>query len=227
MSSRSDEEIRHEAKQEAAPALGIVLLILVALAVVSRSEGWEVLNRVSWWSWLVLAVPALVLFLDFRFDAGMVSSRRIALVAIHVLVLCNLVNLLILVGGLVSTSSTHLSGGELLFSAAAIWATNVIVFGLWFWEIDSGGPVARERENARESPDFQFPQDENRELARPGWKPVVWDYLYISLTNSIAFSATDAMPLTRHAKGLMAFGSLISVVTVLLVGARAVNVLNG
>ena len=227
MTSRSDEEIRHEAKQEAAPALGIVLLILVVLAFVSRSEGWEVLNRVPWWSWLLLAAPALVLFLDFRFDAGVVSSRRIALVAIRVLVLGNLVNLAILVGGLVTTSTRHLSGAELLLSAAAIWATNVIVFGLWYWEVDAGGPVVRAREETRTTPDFQFPQDENPELAQPGWRPVVWDYLYVSLTNSIAFSATDAMPLTRHAKALMALGSLISVVTVLLVGARAVNVLNG
>ncbi len=227
MSSKSDVEIRQEAKREAAPALGAVLVILVLLAVVSRSEGWEVLHRVPWWSWLLLAAPALVLFLDFQFDAGVVSSRRIALVAIRVLVAGNLVNLGILVGGLVSTSSKQLSGAELLLSAAAIWATNVIVFGLWFWETDSGGPVVRAREATRTTPDFQFPQDENRELARPRWKPVVWDYLYVSLTNSIAFSATDAMPLTRHAKALMALGSLVSVVTVLLVGARAVNVLNG
>jgi uncharacterized membrane protein len=225
VASQSEEDIRLEAKREAAPALGLVLVILVLLALVSRSEGWEILNRVPWWSWGILAVPALVLFLDFRFDAGMVSSRRIALVAIHVLVAGNLISLIILVGGLVSTSSNHLSGAELLLSAAAIWATNVIVFGLWFWEFDSGGPVVRAKETTRATPDFQFPQDDNPELARPGWKPVVWDYLYVSLTNSIAFSATDVMPLSRHAKGLMAFGSLISVVTLLLVGARAVNIL--
>ena len=74
-------------------------------------------------------------------------------------------------------------------------------------------------------PDFQFPQDENPELPRAGWAPRLWDYFYVSLTNATAFSATDAMPLTRSAKALMAAESTLSVVTVLLVAARAVNIL--
>ena len=126
--------------------------------------------------------------------------------------------------GLVTTSTQNLGGGELLLTAFVIWITNVIVFGIWYWEIDLGGPVARCM-SEREHPDFQFPQDENPGLKRPGWRPKLWDYLYVSLTNSIAFSPTDAMPLTRHAKALMGLESAISVVTVLLVAARAVNVL--
>ncbi len=74
-------------------------------------------------------------------------------------------------------------------------------------------------------PDFQFPQDENPGLARPGWYPRLEDYVYVALTNGIAFSPTDAMPLTRWAKGLMALDAIISVGAVLLVAARAVNVL--
>jgi hypothetical protein len=117
-----------------------------------------------------------------------------------------------------------LGGGELLMSAFAVWITNVISFGLLFWEVDSRGPMERVS-RPRATPDFQFPQDENPRLARPGWKPHFWDYLYVSLTNSIAFSPTDAMPLSRHAKLFMGVESGISVLAVLLVAARAVNVL--
>ncbi|TML71891.1 MAG: hypothetical protein E6G11_06460 [Actinobacteria bacterium] len=190
----------------------------------SRVEGWEVLHRVHWWAWLVLALPEVVLLVDFLFGGSLVRTRRVALALLGVLVVGNLVGLSILVAGLVSTNTSQLSGGELLLTGSAIWITNVIVFGLWYWEIDDGGPVARAR-HSRTQPDFQFSQDENPGLAREGWGPQVWDYLYVSLTNSIAFSPTDAMPLTRHAKASMALGSVISVVAVLLVAARAVNVL--
>ncbi len=96
---------------------------------------------------------------------------------------------------------------------------------LAFWELDCGGPVARAVTNTARKPDFQFPQDENPQLAREGWAPRLWDYLYLSLTNATAFSPTDAMPLTRPAKALMAAESTLSAVTVLLVAARAVNIL--
>ena len=98
-------------------------------------------------------------------------------------------------------------------------------FGLAYWELDSGGPVARALSSEPRKPDFQFPQDENRELARPSWEPRLWDYVYVSLTNSIAFSPTDSMPLTRDAKRLMAVEAGLSGVTILLVAARAVNIL--
>lgn len=141
------------------------------------------------------------------------------------LVLGNFTALAILVTGLVTENTSDLTGGELLLTAFAICTTNVIVFGLLFWELEAGGPVARKRALARTSHDFQFPQDENLQLAPEGWEPQVWDYLYVSLTNSIAFSPTDAMPLFRRVKALMGLGSAISAVTVLLVAAHAVNVL--
>ena len=118
-----------------------------------------------------------------------------------------------------------MTGQQLLLSGGVVWLSDVIAFGLAFWELDCGGPVARALAAARARPDFQFPQDENPELARPDWAPRLWDYLYVSLTNSIAFSPTDAMPLTRPGKALMAAETVLSVVTVLLVAARAVNIL--
>lgn len=100
----------------------------------------------------------------------------------------------------------------------------MMTFGLLFWEVDRGGPIRR-RAPGPPPHDFQFPQDENPKLAEPNWRPRLADYVYISFTNAIAFSPTDAMPLTRRAKMLMLAESAISATTVLLVAARAVNIL--
>jgi uncharacterized membrane protein len=220
-------EAHAEARREAVPAIVVALVLLIVLAIVSRVEGWQLLHHFPWWVWLLLAVPEVVLIVDFTARASGAlgaKTRGLALFFLGLLVLGNLVALVILVAGLVTTSTQDLGGGELLLTAFVIWTTNVIVFGIWYWEIDVGGPVARAMQG-RALPDFQFPQDENPTLARPQWGPRLWDYLYLSVTNSIAFSPTDAMPLTRQAKRLMALESFISVVTVLLVAARAVNVL--
>ena len=216
----------YDARREAAPALALASTLLIVLAAVSGTEGWQLLY-LAWWSWLVPAASAVVLMLDLLLGVRgptLAGSRMVAVSLLAVLVGGNLVALVSLVAGVVTTSTRDLSGGELLLTAAVIWATNVVAFGLLFWEIADAGPVARTGD-PRAHPDFEFPQDEDSELAPPGWAPHAWDYLYVSLTNSIAFSPTDAMPLTWRAKGLMALGSTISVVTVLLVGARAVNVL--
>jgi uncharacterized membrane protein len=113
---------------------------------------------------------------------------------------------------------------ELLLTGAAIWFTNVIVFGLWYWEFDRGGPVERAA-GSSPYPDFLFPQMTSPELAPPDWEPGFVDYLYVSFTNATAFSPTDVMPMTRWAKLTMLTQAAISVVTVALVIARAVNIL--
>jgi hypothetical protein len=117
----------------------------------------------------------------------------------------------------------------LLGSGAAVFITNVIVFGIWYWEIDLGGPFARaginERDPKRVYPDFLFPQMDKRHLAPKDWEPRFLDYLYVSLTNVMAFSPTDTMPLTRRAKAMMSLQALVAVSTLALVIARAVNVL--
>jgi hypothetical protein len=115
----------------------------------------------------------------------------------------------------------------LLGSGGAIFVTNIIVFGIWYWELDRGGPFAR-RTGEHPYPDFMFPQmdPDTAKLVKPGWRPTFVDYLYVSLTNAMAFSPTDTMPLARWAKGMMAVQSLVAVTTVALVIARAVNVLS-
>jgi hypothetical protein len=215
-----------EARREAAPGAVVVLSVLAGLAIVSWIRGWELVG-VPWWIWLVLALPSLPLAIDLalRFGgAGFVRSRRAALALLGLLVAGNFVALGLLLTALVTERTARLGGGELLLTGFAIWTTNVIVFGLLFWELDAGGPVARVLVGERRTRDFQFPQDENPQLAAPGWRPQVWDYLYLSLTNSIAFSPTDAMPLSLRAKATMALASVVSAGTVLLVAARAVNV---
>ena len=112
----------------------------------------------------------------------------------------------------------------LLVTGGAIWLTNVIAFGLWYWEFDRGGPVARALA-IKPYPDFLFPQMTSPQLARPSWEPMFGDYFYLSFTNATAFSPTDVMPLSRWAKMLMLVQSAVSLLLAALVIARAVNIL--
>lgn len=116
------------------------------------------------------------------------------------------------------------NAAHLLAAGASIYLTNIIVFSLWYWEWDRGGPAARSQAQ-RLHPDFLFPQMAQPDLAPPGWRPVYLDYLYTSFTNATAFSPTDTMPLALWAKMLMLFQSAVAVATVGLVVARAVNIL--
>jgi hypothetical protein len=118
------------------------------------------------------------------------------------------------------------SGGrDLVLSAAAIWFTNVAVFGLWFWEVDRGGPHMRTAPKPH-APDFLFPQMGAGGSIEHGWRPAFLDYLYVAFTNASAFSPTDAMPLSVRMKALMLTEAIASFLTVGLVAARAVNILN-
>jgi hypothetical protein len=221
-----EEEI--EALWEAAPALLAVIVLQLLLAVVSRSAEWT-LWLATWWIWLVPVLPevGLLLLLTWhkpRRRLALIGKRHAAsLVALGIVSVANALVLLVVIGSLLTGAQA--SGAQVLFEAAAVWSTNVATFGLWFWSFDRGGPVRRMRQGAP-PPDFQFPQMENPELARPDWSPGFLDYLYVSYTNSIAFSPTDAMPLSRGAKMLMLVGSAVSGLTVLLVAARAVNILS-
>jgi uncharacterized membrane protein len=114
-------------------------------------------------------------------------------------------------------------GHPLILAGIVLWATNVLIFAIWYWELDRGGPSIRCHHEPG-PPDFLFPQMSEPELAR-GWKPGFIDYLYTSLTNATAFSPTDTMPLTSLAKILMGVQSIIALVTIGLVVSRAVNIL--
>jgi hypothetical protein len=116
------------------------------------------------------------------------------------------------------------SAGPLLSNGASIYLTNIIVFGLWYWEFDRGGPVARLK-GTDPFPDFLFPQMTSPNMAPPDWAPTFVDYLYVSFTNATAFSPTDTMPLSRWAKSAMAVQAGVSLAIGALVVARAVNIL--
>lgn len=118
----------------------------------------------------------------------------------------------------------NVQGRVVLYAAFDVWVTNVIVFALWYWELDGGGPPKRLRDPSTPR-DFAFVQMTDPEVAAPGWLPRFTDYLYVSFTNSSAFSPTDTMPLTRWAKLLMMVQAGLSILTLLLVAARAVNIL--
>lgn len=115
-------------------------------------------------------------------------------------------------------------GQSILIDALNIWLTNVIVFALWFWNVDRGGP-ARIGLHDDERPDFLFPQMMTSGDKDPKWSPGFIDYFYVSFTNATAFSPTDTMPLSAQSKILMTIEASISLLTIGLVAARAVNVL--
>jgi len=222
----SEQEARYEARREAASAVVIAVALLAALAFVSWKEGW-VLMDLPWWSWLVLAVPGAVLCLDLWLGArrlGFAGTRLASIVLLGLIVLGNLVGVVVLVGGLVTTKSDDLGGVQLLVTVGTIWATNIVVFGLCYWDLDDGGPFERARHD-RKAPDFRFPQDETPNVARADWHPRVWDYIFVALTSAAAFSPTDTMPLTLKAKLLVGIEEVVSLVLIVLVTARAVSVL--
>jgi hypothetical protein len=149
--------------------------------------------------------------------------RAIAIGLIGLVSVANVVSLILLVHNLLHGGKE--SGRALIGSGIVLWVTNVLLFGLWYWELDRGGPAARATQPDA-VPDFLFPQMDKREFARPGWLPGMVDYLYLSFTNATAFSPTDTMPLTATAKWLMTAQATVALVTIGLVVARAVNILS-
>ena len=223
-------EAAREARDDAAPFTLLAAAILTALALVAKHAHWQSLGQSLWWTWLVVATPYLFLAGTLLFGLKRLvrhDHRREIVIGLLALVwVFNVLGVVVLVASLIAHSATHITGSQLLASGGAVWLTNAIAFGLAFWELDCGGPVARALATDPRKPDFQFPQDENPQLARDRWAPRLWDYFYVSLTNATAFSPTDAMPLTRPAKALMAAESTLSAITVLLIAARAVNILS-
>src|SRR5947209_8474135 len=149
--------------------------------------------------------------------------RRIALALTGLVSLANSVSLVLLCRYLLHGGKE--TGRSLIGAGVVLWVTNVLLFGLWYWQVDRGGPVARRAELAG-TVDFLFPQMTDDRWAPEGWSPGLIDYLYVSLTNASAFSPTDTMPLTQSAKLLMGIQAISALLTVGLVVARAVNILS-
>jgi hypothetical protein len=208
------------------PRWQVTLAIIAAIALQLPVPGKLVLLRPTW----VLPVLEGLLLLGLiianprRIDRQSVILRYTSLTLIAVISLANVWSAGRLITDIVTSANVTGSASTLLIDGGSIWLTNVIVFGLWYWEFDRGGPVARALA-VKPYPDFQFVQMVSPQLAPPGWEPMFADYFYLSFTNASAFSPTDVMPMSRWAKMLMLVQSAVSLVTVALVIARAVNIL--
>lgn len=214
------------------PALAVVVA-LVAYALLPQTlqlVDWYVIPGIE-----VLLLIALIATNPRRITRQTRWSRLVSIGLAVFVIATNLVSL----GLLISELSTKAPSGEnLLVGAMQIWVTNVIGFALLYWELDRGGPVPRHklpRDQLRPA-DWRFSHDENKgavsEVRRTsselsGWVPVFLDFLYLSVTNSSAFSPTDTMPLTSRAKVLMAIQATAALLVSLLLVARAVGSLHG
>jgi hypothetical protein len=179
-------------------------------------------------SWVLPLIEGVLLVAVIVGDPGKIDRRSrllrsLSIVLVGVLVFGALWSTVQLVDDLIHGGPETNSASELLEAGSVVWTSNIIAFALLYWELDGGGAAAR----AHELPvdvDLAFPQQLNPEIAPPDWRPRFIDYLYLAYTNATAFSPTDAMPLVPWAKITMAVQSLISLVILGLVIARAVNV---
>ena len=198
----------------------------IVLQVITPHQG----RLTYWWILPVLEVAALVATIirdPGRIDRRTRAARRATLVLIVLLTIGTLGGLYVLILDVVDkTYAAHVGATALLGRGGALWVTNVVVFSLWFWELDRGGAAERAAGSGIR-PSFGFPEDAMPELAPGGWIPRYPDYLYLSFTNATAFSPTDTLPMRTWAKMAMMLESVISLLTAILVIARAINVLPG
>jgi len=159
-----------------------------------------------------------------RIDRREMHLRVTGIVLIAAVSIANMWSATRLVWELVRAEPIADSAARLMVNGGSIYLTNIIVFALWYWELDRGGPAARTH-GVECYPDFLFPQMSSPDMAPPEWEPAFADYLYLSLTNATAFSPTDVMPLTRSAKAAMGLQSAVALSTVALVISRAINIL--
>ena len=207
----------HEPRWPAAVALLVAMVLYLALPdLLILGPRWllPVLEG-------LLVIPLLVSNPD-RSEPDTALLRTISVLLIAIVSAANLSALGLLVHDMIE--STDIEGKQLIFSAVALWWTSVIVFALWYWELDGGGPAPR-HELAPHERDFLFPQQAAPEVFTTVWMPSFFDYLYVSFTNSTAFSPTDSMPLTTRTKALMMLQSGSALVTIVIVAARAINIL--
>jgi hypothetical protein len=225
--------VRQERRGEARLPAAIAVLAAIALYAL-LPETLLLLPRFVIPALGVLLLITLVVVNPKRLTRQNRLSRLVSLGLVVLIGAANTGALVMLLNALLASQVQD--GRSLLIAALQVWLTNIIVFGLAFWELDRGGPVARTQQRRDRLPpaDFRFSQDENddaiSEVAagsskRSGWVPALHDYLYVSLTNSTAFSPTDTMPLTGRAKLLMGVECTSALIVSVLVIARGVGIL--
>ncbi len=209
------------------PRWPVVLAILGVLVVLTLLPA-RVRLLPAWTSYalgIALLVPIAGVWLSGA-DARWLRVERITTLVFSLLVeAVTFTTLMYLVVAMLNRPE-EFSGRQLLTSSVGAWITNVLVFALVDWQIDRGGPEARIGD-AGARPDWLFPQTGVPELVAPGWRPTFIDYVFLAFSTATAFSPTDALPLTTRAKLLMMTESAVSLVTIVTVAARAINLLGG
>ena len=175
-------------------------------------------------SWLLLVVVVVLLIpIVVSYRRGHYNVTRALTVAANgAITIAMVASLVVLIDGIMHH---RFPPQTLLRSAGALWITNVLVFALWYWKLDAGGPLGRERSRGNLESSFLFPQMLMHRRTDPCWSPNFMDYLFLAFNTSTAFSPTDTAVLSRWAKAGMILQSIISLTIVALVAARAVNVL--
>jgi uncharacterized membrane protein len=186
-------------------------------------------GRVPGW-WVFPVVQLVLLGLLIAQDPGRIDRRsgslhRLMIALLVVMTLGTVLGVVVLAYDILDAAE-GVTATILLGRGAAIWVANVIIFSLWYWQLDRGGPTERAAA-APVRPSFAFPENATPELAPAGWRPAYPDYLYLAYTNATAFSPTDTLPVRRWAKLTMMVQSTLSLVIAILVIARAINVLPG
>jgi uncharacterized membrane protein len=217
-----DERIDLEPRWPLALVVGFYLVISVILRIAEP-------NRPSVGPhWLVPAIEAGLLLVLVAADPSHISRRarwlrRVGIALVFGLVGVTITSTIILIDDLITGGRATESASLLLSSGALVWLGNAMVFSLLYWQFDSGGPLARYR-HERTYPDLLFTQQASPEFAPPDWRPQFVDYLVLGVTTNMAFSPTDVMPMARWAKLTMTLQSVIALVVIGLVIARAVNI---
>jgi uncharacterized membrane protein len=178
-------------------------------------------------SWLVPSLEGALLIGLFVVTPNVVEDehprrRRIALALTAFVTAANIFSLGALTHYLLHHNVSN--GRGLIIAGVLIWLTSLLIFALWYWEMDRGRP-GRRASGRDGPPDFLFPQMSDDRIEPRDWRPKFVDYLYVSLTNNTAFSPTDTMPLTPMSKGVMGVQSVVSLLTIGLIVSRAVNIL--
>lgn len=200
----------------------------LAVAIVLQVVVWAINQELTYGPHNLIVVTEIALAVIIGFTARKRHVRAKSLYRVlstGLLALISLANItsFFLVARLLITNGQGLSGRELLAAALAIFLTNIIVFALWYWEIDSPGLTGSKW--SKHDKDFQFTQ-QDMSADFEGWQPGFIDYLYLSITNGINFAPADTRPITHQAKLLMAIQALVSVFTLALVLSRSINILS-
>ena len=209
--------VRGERRWPMALAVVVVITLTALLPSSVRPESRWLLAVIG------LLLAALVIADPGRINRSSARVRLLSRLLLLSLALSAVVSTTLLIHQLVVGDDLAKSATRLLLVGNAVWISNNIIFGLLYWEVDGGGSVARAQARPAH-PDLAFPQHMSPTLAPPGWRPIFIDYLYLGFTNALAFSPTDVMPLVPWAKIAMTLQSLVSLMILGLVIARAGNV---